>query len=111
MQTPSLLILDESTSALDAPTERRIFANLRRHFSRQTMIVISHRVTALSWVDRIIVLDHGRIVEDGSHEYLLPRGGIYRSLYNSPQASDEGLTSSPAESLELLPSKPVIATD
>ena len=111
LQTPSLLILDESTSALDAPTERRIFANLRRHFSRQTMIVISHRVTALSWVDRIIVLDHGRIVEDGSHEYLLPRGGIYRSLYNSPQASDEGLTSSPAESLELLPSKPVIATD
>src|SRR6185437_9763478 len=88
LQTPSLLILDESTSALDAPTERRIFANLRRHFRHQTMIVISHRVTALSWVDRIIVLDHGRIAEDGTHEYLLQRDGVYRNLYNSSQISD-----------------------
>jgi ABC-type bacteriocin/lantibiotic exporter with double-glycine peptidase domain len=111
LQTPSLLILDESTSALDAPTEQRIFASLRRHFSRQTMILISHRVAALSWVNRIIVLDHGRIVEDGTHDYLLQRGGIYRALYNSPLTSDTVLTTKPSDSHESLSHKPAIATD
>lgn len=111
LQTPSLLILDESTSALDAPTEQRIFANLRRHFNNQTMIVISHRVSALSWVDRILVLDNGRIAEDGTHEYLLNRRGIYRTLYHSPQSSDTVLTSKPAESREFLAYKPVIGID
>ena len=111
LQTPSLLILDESTSALDAPTEQRIFANLRRHFRRQTMILISHRVAALSWVDRIIVLDHGRIAEDGTHEYLLQQGGIYRALYNSPLTANTVLTTKPTESHEFLSHKPVIAND
>ena len=111
LQTPSLLILDESTSALDAPTEKQIFANLRRHFKDQTMIVISHRVSALSWVDRIVVLDHGRIAEDGTHEYLLQRGGIYKTLYNSPLTSDTVLTTRPTESHEFLSHKPAIATD
>lgn len=110
LQAPSLLILDESTSALDAPTEQRIFAKLRRYFKHQTMMLISHRVSSLSWVDRIIVLDHGRIVEEGTHEYLLQRDGIYRNLYHSPQTSDV-LASKPGESAELLPYKPVIATD
>ena len=111
LQTPSLLILDESTSALDAPTEQQIFANLRRHFKHQTMILISHRVAALSWVDRIIVLDHGRIAEDGTHEYLLQRGGIYRALYNSPLTSDTVLTTKSSESHEFLSHKPATATD
>jgi ABC-type bacteriocin/lantibiotic exporter with double-glycine peptidase domain len=88
LQTPSLLILDESTSALDGPTEKRIFANLRRHFKGQTMILISHRVSALSWVDRIVVLDDGQIAEDGTHEYLLQRDGVYRNLCNSSPSSD-----------------------
>jgi ABC-type bacteriocin/lantibiotic exporter with double-glycine peptidase domain len=88
LQTPSLLILDESTSALDGPTEKRIFANLRRHFKGQTMILISHRVSALSWVDRIVVLDDGQIAEDGPHEYLLQRDGVYRNLCNSSPSSD-----------------------
>lgn len=111
LQAPALLILDESTSALDAPTEQRIFANLRRLFKQQTMIVISHRVSALSWADRIIVLDHGRIAEDGTHEYLLQRGGIYRTLYNSPLSSDTVLMTKPTESREFLSHKPSVATD
>lgn len=111
LQAPSLLILDECTSALDAPTEQRIFAKLRRYFKHQTMVLISHRVSSLSWVDRIIVIDHGRIVEEGTHEYLLQQDGIYRNLYNSSQTGDIGLTSKPAESSEVLPHKPVIATD
>jgi ABC-type bacteriocin/lantibiotic exporter with double-glycine peptidase domain len=109
--SPSLLILDESTSALDAPTEQRIFANLRRHFSHQTMILISHRVPALSWVDRIIVLDQGRIAEEGTHEYLCERGGIYRNLYNSQPTGDSMSASKPAEPPEFLSYKPVIAGD
>lgn len=111
LQAPSLLILDESTSALDAPTEQRIFTKLRQHFKHQSMVVISHRVSSLSWIDRIIVLDHGRIVEEGTHEYLLKREGIYRRLCNSPQTGDTGVTSTPAESSEVLPYKRVTATD
>ncbi len=56
LQHPSLLLLDEATSALDAPSERRIFANLAHHFSNQTILFISHRIAALKWVDRIVVL-------------------------------------------------------
>jgi ABC-type bacteriocin/lantibiotic exporter with double-glycine peptidase domain len=83
LQTPSLLILDESTSALDAPTERRIFANLSRHFRDQTMIIISHRLSALTWVDRMVVIHKGRIEDEGTHEHLLQRGGLYARLYNT----------------------------
>jgi len=60
---PSLLLLDESTSALDVPSERRIFASLANYFSKETIIFISHRISALNWVDRIVVLSHG-VVED-----------------------------------------------
>jgi ABC-type bacteriocin/lantibiotic exporter with double-glycine peptidase domain len=111
LQAPSLLILDESTSALDGPTEQRVFAKLRRHFKHQTMILISHRVSSLSWSDRIIVIDCGRIVEEGTHEYLMQREGAYRNLYNLSQTSDTALTSKPSASPELLPFKPVIATE
>jgi len=57
LQCPSLLLLDESTSALDAPSERRVFANLAKYFPHQTIVFISHRITALKWVDRIFVLN------------------------------------------------------
>jgi len=57
LQNPSLLLLDESTSALDAPSERKVFVNLARHFSHQTIVFISHRISALKWVDRIVVLN------------------------------------------------------
>src|SRR5260370_41002100 len=68
LQNPSLLLLDESTSALDIPSERRVFANLARHFSHQTIVFISHRISALKWVDRIVVLNLGVIEEQGSHD-------------------------------------------
>jgi ABC-type bacteriocin/lantibiotic exporter with double-glycine peptidase domain len=93
LQNPSVLILDESTSALDAPSERRIFCSLNQYFSRQTMIVISHRITALSWVDRLVVVAGGAIREQGTHDQLLRQRGIYKHLY---EVSANGNLSFPA---------------
>ncbi len=70
LQQPSLLLLDESTSALDAPSERRIFTSLARHFADQTIVFISHRISALKWVDRVVVLNQGVVEDQGTHEQL-----------------------------------------
>ncbi|MCS7302932.1 MAG: peptidase domain-containing ABC transporter [Candidatus Kapabacteria bacterium] len=72
-----ILILDEASSALDAISEERIMRNLYTHFAGRTIISIAHRMTTLQHVDRIIVLDRGEIVEEGSHDELLARQGIY----------------------------------
>jgi ABC-type bacteriocin/lantibiotic exporter with double-glycine peptidase domain len=84
LQHPSLLLLDESTSALDAPSERRVFMNLSKHFPNQTIVFISHRISALKWVDRIVALNQGVVEEQGTHEQLLRRGGLYTYLHNTP---------------------------
>ena len=83
LQNPVLLLLDEATSALDAPSERRVFANLAEHFPHQTMVIISHRICALEWVDRIVVLNRGVIEEQGTHDQLLGMGNLYAHLHNS----------------------------
>jgi ABC-type multidrug transport system fused ATPase/permease subunit len=111
LQSPSLLILDESTSALDAPTEQQILSNLNRHLRHQTMIVISHRLSALTWVDRIIVLNQGRIEDEGTHDYLLQRGGLYARLYNTPLSTNGLSASSPSAMAQILAHSPVAATD
>lgn len=82
LQRPSILVLDESTSALDAPAERQILSNLMEHFRSQTIVFISHRLSALRWVDRIIVLDQGAIREQGTHDQLIERDGLYSRLCN-----------------------------
>ena len=82
LQHPSLLLLDESTSALDAPSERRIFTSLAQYFSNQTILFISHRISALKWVDRIFVLNQGVVEDQGTHEQLIRRSGLYHSLYS-----------------------------
>jgi ATP-binding cassette subfamily B protein len=84
LQAPSLMILDEATSALDIPTEREIFRNLRTIFPDRTILFVSHRVPALHWVDRILVLDQGRLAEQGTHSQLLLQGGLYARLWASP---------------------------
>lgn len=111
LQSPSLIILDESTSALDAPTEQRIFTHLSRHFHDRTMIVISHRLSALAWVDRIIVLARGRIDDSGTHEHLLQRGGLYTRLYNTRSSSAALSTSEPAAIGQVLSHGSVAAAD
>jgi ABC-type bacteriocin/lantibiotic exporter with double-glycine peptidase domain len=89
LQRPSLLLLDESTSALDAPSERRIFTSLAHYFSNQTILFISHRISALKWVDRIVVLNQGVVEDQGTHEQLIARSGLYSWLHSAvtPAAS------------------------
>jgi ATP-binding cassette subfamily B protein len=76
-----LLILDDSLSAVDADTERAILAALADPSRRSTLILISHRLSTLAAMDRVLVLDRGRLVEDGTHAELLTRGGVYADLF------------------------------
>ncbi len=84
LQHPSLLLLDESTSALDAPSEQKVFENLAEHFPHQTIVFISHRISALEWVDHIVALNRGVVEEQGKHDQLIRLGGLYAYLHNTP---------------------------
>jgi ABC-type multidrug transport system fused ATPase/permease subunit len=83
LQRPSVVILDEATASVDPLTEAQIQEGLDEALRDRTAIVIAHRLSTIRAVDRIIVLDHGRIVEEGSHDALLRKGGPYGRLYNT----------------------------
>lgn len=77
-----ILILDEATSSLDSVTEKTIQENLDRAMGRKTVIAVAHRLSTIAHLDRILVFDNGRIVEDGSHNELLVRKGFYHRLWS-----------------------------
>ncbi|ERP38730.1 ABC transporter ATP-binding protein [Chitinivibrio alkaliphilus] len=79
---PSVLILDEATSALDTESERLVQEAIDRLIQNRTTLVVAHRLSTVIGADAIIVLDAGRIVESGTHEELLRRGGRYKELYD-----------------------------
>jgi len=81
LAAPRILILDEATSSVDIGTERKIEAALRRLLADRTAFIIAHRLSTIRGADVIVVLEHGLIVEQGSHDELLHRGGLYTSLY------------------------------
>jgi ABC-type multidrug transport system fused ATPase/permease subunit len=80
LQRPRVLVLDEATSALDGPTERAVLESLEAFVRDRTTLLIAHRLSAIRWADRVLVLDHGRIVEEGTDAELYRRGGLYRRL-------------------------------
>ena len=77
---PTLLVLDEATSSVDPETERRIQDSIFRLSNRQTTLIIAHRLSTIQQADRIVVIHHGRIVEQGTHEELMDLGNIYFRL-------------------------------
>ena len=79
---PAILIFDDSTAAVDARTEARIKEALAEGSRDRLTLIVAHRLSSLLHADRILVLDQGRVVEDGSHAELLARGGRYRALYD-----------------------------
>jgi len=79
---PAVMVFDDSTAAIDAGTEHRIRSAMRRYASNRVTLVISHRLSSLMHADMIMFLDNGKIVERGTHEELLAKGGRYRALYD-----------------------------
>lgn len=82
LKNPPILILDEATSALDTVTEQRIQASLDRLSEGRTSIIIAHRLSTIRNADYIAVIEHGEIVERGSHEELIAKNGLYERMYN-----------------------------
>ena len=89
LKNPPILLLDEATSALDTETEAGIQTELQAMGEGRTVITIAHRLSTVAHADRIVVLEKGEVVEEGTHDALLKRDGRYASLWNMQAAEEE----------------------
>jgi ATP-binding cassette subfamily B protein len=89
LKNPPILLLDEATSALDTQTEHDIQESLKAMSEGRTVITIAHRLSTIAEADRIVVLEQGRIVEEGRHEALLTRGGRYAAMWARQSSGEE----------------------
>jgi ATP-binding cassette subfamily B protein len=98
LKNPAILIFDEATSALDSRAEQAIQAQLKEIAKQRTTLVIAHRLSTIADAHQILVLDHGRIVERGTHGSLIAQDGLYKQMWDRQQArQDEDLASPPLE--------------
>lgn len=89
VREPQILILDDALSAVDTATEARILEALRQHYGKRTVVIISHRISAVQDADLIVVLDEGCFCEAGTHEELLANEGLYHALYTKQLLEEE----------------------
>ena len=90
VKNPPILLLDEATSALDTRTEQEILGTLKRLEEGRTTIAIAHRLSTIADSDNILVLDHGRLAESGTHAALLAKGGLYAEMWSRQAAEQRG---------------------
>jgi ATP-binding cassette, subfamily B, heavy metal transporter len=107
LKNPRIFVFDEATSALDSRSEKAIQAELRRIARSRTTLVIAHRLSTVIDANEILVMDHGRIVERGTHEHLLLRNGAYAQMWALQQREEADREKGPVEE----PSIPAIAGD
>ncbi len=89
LKDPAVLIMDDPLSAVDARTEEEILGSLARFYGRRTVLLVSHRLSALRGCDLIVVLDDGRIAEQGTHDELLALNGRYAAIHQEQNLRDE----------------------
>lgn len=93
MLKPAVMVFDDSTAAIDAATEQRIRSAMQRYASERVTIIVAHRLSSLMHADRILFIEEGRVVEQGTHSQLLAQNGRYRALYDLQiRPGDDALT-------------------
>lgn len=97
LKAPQIILLDEATSALDTQTERNIQASLAKICANRTTVVVAHRLSTIIGADQILVISNGRIAEQGQHDELLLKGGLYADMWMNQQQIQDSDSSSETE--------------